>query len=83
MLSYPLNVCSLSLLVVTPTAALEALQALGWVVDEEHPQELVVREGLYFTMKEVRTVVLYCLLVTQHLLSVAFSIGDTAPTTKQ
>lgn len=34
-------------------AALEALQALGWVPDEANPQELVVREGLYFSMKEV------------------------------
>lgn len=35
-------------------AALEALQALGWVTDAANPQELVVAEGLYFTMKEVR-----------------------------
>jgi len=34
-------------------AALEALTALGWVRDEANPQELVVPDGLYFTMKEV------------------------------
>lgn len=34
-------------------AAVEALRALGWVADEANPQELVVPEGLYFTMKEV------------------------------
>jgi hypothetical protein len=39
-------------------AALEALQALGWVPDAANPQELVVAEGLYFTMKEVRGAVL-------------------------
>jgi len=37
-------------------AALEALQALGWVPDEANAHELVVPDGLYFTMKEVRMV---------------------------
>lgn len=32
--------------------ALEALSALGWVADPAAPQELVVPDGLYFTMKE-------------------------------
>lgn len=36
--------------------ALEALTALGWVPDPAAPQELVVQEGLFFTMKEVRLV---------------------------
>jgi hypothetical protein len=35
-------------------AALEALSALGWVEDAANAHELVVPEGLYFTMKEVR-----------------------------
>lgn len=34
--------------------ALEAMAALGWVADEANPQELVVREGTFFSMKEVR-----------------------------
>lgn len=37
-------------------AALEALTALGWVEDAANPHELVVPEGLYFTMKEVGVV---------------------------
>ncbi|WIA09770.1 hypothetical protein OEZ85_009148 [Tetradesmus obliquus] len=36
--------------------ALEAMAALGWVADEANPQELVVREGTFFSMKEVRIV---------------------------
>jgi hypothetical protein len=34
-------------------AALEALTALGWVADIANSHELVVPEGVYFTMKEV------------------------------
>jgi hypothetical protein len=37
-------------------AALEALTALGWVADAANSHELVVPEGVYFTMKEVRMV---------------------------
>jgi hypothetical protein len=33
--------------------AQEALAALGWVRDAAVPSELVVPDGLYFTMKEV------------------------------
>jgi len=33
--------------------AVDALMALGWVQDEASPEELVVREGVYFSMKEV------------------------------
>lgn len=33
--------------------AIDALLALGWQYDEESSQELVVRQGTYFTMKEV------------------------------
>jgi hypothetical protein len=36
--------------------AIDALMALGWEYDEQTPQELVVRQGTYFTMKEVRVV---------------------------
>jgi hypothetical protein len=36
--------------------ALEALAALGWVADEANSHELVVPEGTYFTMKEVRII---------------------------
>lgn len=34
-------------------AALEALTALGWVADPANAQELIVPDGVYFTMKEV------------------------------
>jgi len=33
------------------TGAVDALLALGWVHDEASPEELVVREGVYFSMK--------------------------------
>ncbi|KAF6251942.1 hypothetical protein COO60DRAFT_1556043 [Scenedesmus sp. NREL 46B-D3] len=36
--------------------ALEAMLALGWVHDGANPEELVVPEGTYFSMKEVRVV---------------------------
>jgi hypothetical protein len=36
--------------------ALEAMLALGWEHDAANPEELVVREGTYFSMKEVRIV---------------------------
>lgn len=32
---------------------MDALIALGWVHDEASPEELIVREGVYFSMKEV------------------------------
>lgn len=38
-------------------AALEALTALGWVADPANAQELIVPDGLYFTMKEVSVAV--------------------------
>lgn len=33
--------------------AVDALIAMGWEYDAENPQELVVRQGTYFSMKEV------------------------------
>lgn len=33
--------------------AIDALLALGWEYDDQSPQELVVRPGIYFSMKEV------------------------------
>jgi hypothetical protein len=38
---------------VLHSGALEAMFALGWVHDEANAEELVVREGTYFSMKEV------------------------------
>jgi hypothetical protein len=48
------------------TAALEALTALGWVEDAANAHELVVPEGLYFTMKEVRGCVTRCCVGSAH-----------------
>lgn len=44
--------------VVATTGALDAMTALGWerVVNEDGAAELVVREGLFISMKEVRIV---------------------------
>jgi hypothetical protein len=42
------HACALS-----AAGALEAMFALGWVHDEANAEELVVREGTYFSMKEV------------------------------
>lgn len=37
------------------SGAVDALLALGWVHDEVNPEEIVVGEGVYFSMKEVRS----------------------------
>lgn len=42
--------------VVNATGAMDAMKELGWVVSEENSDELVIPEGVYFTMKEVRMV---------------------------
>jgi hypothetical protein len=39
--------------VVNATGAMDAMKELGWVVSEENSDELVIPEGVYFTMKEV------------------------------
>jgi hypothetical protein len=39
--------------VLLRSGALEAMFALGWVHDEANAEELVVRKGTYFSMKEV------------------------------
>eukprot|EP00775_Hariotina_reticulata_P002985 gene2985-3268_t len=46
----------ISEVLVGTTGAVDALLALGWVPDEANPGELVVGEGVYFSMKEVRIV---------------------------
>jgi hypothetical protein len=37
--------------VVNTNGALDAMKELGWVVSEENSDELVVPEGVYFTMR--------------------------------